>query len=105
MQLLWQKQRDYLGSQNALLAQAFPGLEQSQYFRKLRYIQSRLAGSPDAAGRYNALFASRTGSTSDRWFWQLSRFLPRPLFGKAIDLVMTQGVLKELVARLKARRA
>jgi glycosyltransferase involved in cell wall biosynthesis len=104
MHLLWQKQRDYLASNNPLLAHAFPGLERSAYFRKLHYIQSRLAGSADARARYRALFASPIGGTKDRLFWQLSRFLPQPLFGTAVNLVMTQGVLKELFARLARKR-
>jgi glycosyltransferase involved in cell wall biosynthesis len=99
MMLLWEKQRDYLASVNPEAAGAFPGLDRSAYFRKLRYAQARLAGSADASQRYSELFASPLDGGKDIYFWQLSKFLPQPIFSKALDLVMTQGVLKELIAR------
>lgn len=103
MMLLWENQRDYLASVNPTAAVAFPGLDRSAYFRKLRYARSRLAESADAAERYTELFASPLGSGKDVYFWKLSKFLPRPMFSKALDLVMTQGVLKELIARFARR--
>jgi glycosyltransferase involved in cell wall biosynthesis len=103
MMLLWQSQRDYLASVNSAAAAAFPGLERSAYFRKLRYAQARLAGSADAPQRYAALFASPLDGGKDVYFWKVSKFLPRPVFSKALDLVMTQGVLKELMARFVRR--
>jgi hypothetical protein len=104
MTLLWQKQRDYLESVNAQIASVFPGLEHSAYFRKLRYARARLAGSADSSERYQELFASPVGGAKDICFWRASKFLPRPLFSKALDLVMTQGMLKELIARLLPKR-
>ena len=104
MTLLWQKQRDYLESVNAEAADVFPGLEHSDYFCKLRYARARLAGSADASERYRELTASRAGGAKDALFWRASRFLPRPIFSKALDLIMTQGVLKEMVARMRRKR-
>lgn len=105
MTLLWQRQRDYLESANQDIAGVFPGLEHSAYFRKLRYARARLAGSADVSERYQELFASSVGGVKDICFWRVSKFLPRSLFSKALDLVMTQGVLKELLARLLPKRA
>jgi glycosyltransferase involved in cell wall biosynthesis len=104
MMLLWQRQRDYLASVNPAAAAVLPGLEHSAYFRKLRYAQARLAGTAESAQRYQELFTSPVGGRKDIYFWRISKFLPRPLFSKALDLVMTQGVLKELIARLIAKR-
>ena len=104
MTLLWQKQRGYLESVNPEVARVFPGLEHSAYFRKLRYARARLARSADIAERYQELLASPVGGAKDICFWRAAKFLPRPLFSKALDLVMTQGVLKELLARLRPKR-
>jgi glycosyltransferase involved in cell wall biosynthesis len=104
MMLLWRKQRDYIASVHATLADAFPGLERSSYFRKLRYAQARLAGTADVSERYCELFASPLDGGKDVYFWRLAKFLPRPVFSKALDLVMTQGVLKELIARFTRKR-
>jgi hypothetical protein len=103
MTLLWQKQGGYLESVNPQMASVFPGLEHSAYFRKLRYARARLAQSADAAEHYAELFASPVGGSIDALFWRTSKFLPRPVFSKALDLVMTQGVVKELIARLTRR--
>ncbi len=100
MTLLWQKQREYLDAVNPAVAARFPGVELSPYFRKLRYARARLAGTPDARELYAKLFAFPLGGAKDTCFWRASRFLPRPLFSKALNLVMTQGILKELIARL-----
>ena len=104
MTLLWQKQRGYLESVNPGVARVFPGLEHSAYFRKLRYARARLARSADISERYQELLASPVGGAKDICFWRAAKFLPRPLFSKALDLVMTQGVLKELLARLLPKR-
>jgi hypothetical protein len=103
MRLLWQKQRDYLASVNPAVAEAFPGLDHSAYFRKLRYAQARLAGSADGRQRYSELFASSLDGGKDVYFWRISKFLPRPVFSKTLDLVMTQGLLKELITRFARR--
>lgn len=100
MTLLWQKQREYLESVNPAIAGGFPGVELSPYFRKLRYARARLAGTPDARELYAKLFAFPLGGAKDTCFWRASRFLPRPLFSKALNLLMTQSILKELIARL-----
>jgi glycosyltransferase involved in cell wall biosynthesis len=104
MTVLWKKQRDYLESVNPDAAEAFPRLEQSAYFRKLRYARARLAASPDRVKYYAELFTSSIGGAGESLFWRTSRFLPRPVFSKALDLVMTQGVLKELIGRFIRKR-
>ncbi len=102
MRILWEKQKDHLQSVNAVAAAAFPGLHNSSLFRKMQYTRARLIKAPEADKLYSELFQTGLGRSYEEKFWKFSRFLPRPVFSKAVDLLMTQSVLKELLARLRS---
>jgi glycosyltransferase involved in cell wall biosynthesis len=104
MSVLWRKQKEYLQSVSDDLAFAFPGLDQSALFRKMQYTRARLTGDPAAPKLYAKLFKNRLGPGYEILFWKYSRYLPRFLFSKAVDLLMTQSIWKELLVRLRARR-
>jgi glycosyltransferase involved in cell wall biosynthesis len=101
MSTLWQKQKAYLEQVNPGLAESLPTLQHSPLYRKLSYTRARLAGSSEAARLYAELFTWDLGGSKEKYFWRVSDYLPRPLFSKAVDLLMTQSLLKELITRLR----
>jgi glycosyltransferase involved in cell wall biosynthesis len=98
---LWQKQKTYLEQMNPDLAESFPTLEHSALYRKLDYTRARLAGSSAASSLHTELFRYGLGGSKEAYFWRVSKYLPRPIFSKAVDLLMTQSLLKELITRLR----
>ena len=101
MESLWRIQKEYLETIDPGLAQEFPPLDHSALYRKLRYTQARLANTGEAEQRYAELFAYDLGGPAQNWFWRFSRLLPRSIFSRAVDLLMTQSVWKEFLVWLR----
>ena len=66
----------------------------------MNYIRHRLNNDPAMRQAYSDLcrYGLRANSKVDR-FWRFSNRLPRPLFQRAVDLLLTQSVWKQMVTR------
>ena len=100
MQSLWFAQKSYLDRLDAALGQAFPKLETTSLYLKMEYMRHRLNNDPEMHQAHDNLcrYGLQVHSKLNR-FWRHSKVLPLPLFQKAIDLLHTQSVLKEMVSR------
>jgi glycosyltransferase involved in cell wall biosynthesis len=100
---LWEAQRDFLGQFAPELAARFEPIGRSGYFLLLKYIQARLSGNGSANDRYADFIADVRKHSDARylWFWRSTRIMPKPVFAFAVNLLMGQGAVKQLLARLK----
>lgn len=100
---LWKAQKRFLESIDPGLAETFKPVDSNQYIHHLKYVNSRLSGSPDARQQYNQFMASRIASseTGHQWFWTSSIYMPRFVFDLAINFLNRQSWLKQTIARLK----
>jgi glycosyltransferase involved in cell wall biosynthesis len=100
MDSLWLEQKHYLETVDESLARSFPPIDHNPLYLKMNYIRHRMNNDPATRQAYNDLcrYGLRENSTIDR-FWQLSNRLPRPLFQRAVDLLLTQSVWKQMVTR------
>ena len=100
MDSLWLEQKHYLEGVDAALAQSFPPIDRNPLYLKMNYIRHRLNNDPAMRQAYSDLcrFGLRANSKVDQ-FWRYSNRLPRPLFQRAVDLLLTQSVWKQMVTR------
>jgi glycosyltransferase involved in cell wall biosynthesis len=100
MDSLWLEQKHYLESVDTSLARSFPPIDRNPLYLKMSYIRHRLNNDPAMRQAYTDLcrYGLRENSKIDR-FWQYSNRLPRPLFQRAVDLLLTQSVWKQMVTR------
>jgi glycosyltransferase involved in cell wall biosynthesis len=100
MHELWVEQRDFLDQRNPELARQFPSLETNSFYMRVKYMQLKLSRDRTARAYHSEL---RRLLENDRspvsLFWRYSIHLPRLLFQKCIDLLQTQSVWKEWIAR------
>ncbi len=100
MRDLWFEQSNYLLARNPELAKHMPALESNQLYMRMRYMQLKLLGDSAARECHSALCAlSEPKRSPVDFFWRHSLYLPRPLFQKCVDLLQTQSIWKEWVAR------
>jgi glycosyltransferase involved in cell wall biosynthesis len=107
MDSLWLEQKRYLEGIDAALARSFPNVEHNALYLKMNYIRHRLNNDPATRQAYDDLcrYGLRNNSKMDR-FWRFSNHLPRPLFQRAVDLLLTQSVWKQMVSRaIRGERA
>jgi glycosyltransferase involved in cell wall biosynthesis len=100
MDSLWLEQKRYLESVDEQLARSFPPIDRNALYLKMNYIRHRLNNDRAAGQAHHDLcrYGLRPQSKVDR-FWRFSNRLPRPLFQRAVDLLLTQSVWKQLVTR------
>jgi len=100
MDSLWLQQKHYLEGIDPALAQSFPPVERSALYLKSNYMRHRLNNNPASRQAYEDLcrYGLRANSKVDQ-FWRFSNRLPRPLFQRAIDLLLTQSVWKQMFTR------
>ena len=100
MDSLWLEQKHYLEGVDALLADSFPPMNRNPLYLKMNYIRHRLNNDPAMRQAYSDLcrYGLRGESKVDR-FWRYSNRLPLPLFQRAVDLLLTQSVWKQIVTR------
>jgi hypothetical protein len=105
MDSLWLEQKRYIEGVDAALGASFPAIERNPLYLKMNYIRHRLNDDPAMHQAYCDLcrHGLRAGSKVDR-FWRFSNRLPRPIFQRAVDLLLTQSVWKEMVTRAMRRR-
>ncbi len=100
MDSLWLAQRQYLKGIDPALAESFPGNDRNPLYLKMNYIRHRLNKDPETQQAYSDLcrHGLRSNSKMDL-FWRYSNHLPLPLFQRAVDLLLTQSVWKQIVHR------
>jgi glycosyltransferase involved in cell wall biosynthesis len=100
MDSLWREQKRYLKSVDAALAASFPGVERNSLYLKMNYIRLRLSKDPAMHQAYHDLcrYGLQANSKVDT-FWRYSNRLPLPLFQRAVDLLLTQSIWKQMVHR------
>ncbi len=100
MDSLWLDQKHYIEGVDALLASAFPPMNRNPLYLKMNYVRHRLNNDPAMHQAFSDLccYGLRGDSKIDR-FWRCSNRLPLPLFQRAVDLLMTQSVWKQMVTR------
>jgi hypothetical protein len=100
MDSLWLEQKHYLESLDASLARSFPSIDRNGLYLKMNYIRHRMNHDPGARQAYSDLcrYGLRPNSKVDQ-FWRYSNRLPLPLFQRAVDLLLTQSVWKQMVTR------
>ncbi len=100
MDSLWLEQKHYLEGVDVALALSFPPVDRNPLYLKMNYIRHRLNNDPAIRQAYNDLcrYGLRANSKMDR-FWRYSNRLPRPLFKRAVDLLLTQSVWRQMVTR------
>jgi glycosyltransferase involved in cell wall biosynthesis len=100
MDSLWLEQKHYLERIDTALAQSFPAIDRNPTYLKMNYTRHRLNNDPATREAYADLcrYGLRAHSKVDK-FWRYSNRLPRPVFQRAIDLLMTQSIWKKMVAR------
>ena len=100
MDSLWLEQKRYLEGVDEDLAAGFPPVDRNPMYLKMDYMRHRLNNDPAKHQAYSDLcrYGLRSNSKVDR-FWRYSNRLPRPLFHRAIDLLLTQSVWKQMVTR------
>jgi glycosyltransferase involved in cell wall biosynthesis len=98
MESLWLEQKHYLETIDVSLARSFPSIDRNPLYLKMSYIRHRMNNDPAMRQAHNDLcrYGLRENSKLDR-FWRYSNRLPRPLFQRAVDLLLTQSVWKQMV--------
>ena len=106
MEMLWQDQHRYLQVNDPFLARQLEPLDKNALFIKTRYIVGRLRGNKEAKDDHRALCnTEEMRHSSVRAFWRYSHLLPRSIFRKGIDLLETQGWLKQVAGKLFKRQS
>jgi len=100
MESLWLEQKHYMKSIDAALAASFPSIDRNPLYLKMNYIRHRLNNDPATRQAYSDLcrYGLRPNLSVDR-FWRYSNRLPLPLFQRAVDLLLTQSIWKQMVSR------
>jgi glycosyltransferase involved in cell wall biosynthesis len=104
MHELWLKQSNYLLSKSPESARLFPVLESNALYMSMRYVKLRLAKDPAASKCHSDLCrVLKTKRSPVDFFWRHSLHLPVPVFQRCIDLLQTQSIWKECIARVVQR--
>ena len=101
---LWEEQHRFLSVMDPQIAGQLSALDDSPNVALLRYLEARLRKDSAASRKYHSEYMAvcqRQGESKWLRFWRLSIYLPYPLFRAAINLLLGQGPLKQLVARIK----
>ena len=104
MEMLWHEQRRFLLVHNPPLTEELQPIKKNALYVKMKYILDRLTAGNDAQVSHATLCSiPEIRNSFMRIFWQYSNLLPGPVFRKSIDLLETQGCLKQLLGRIIRR--
>lgn len=101
---LWEAQHTLLSSISPEIAARLSPAERSPYLLQMEYLQARLGGArdwPAAADRYLRAAAADPGARH-LWFWRATRRMPAPVFAAFVNLLLTPGRGKQLLARIRS---
>jgi glycosyltransferase involved in cell wall biosynthesis len=101
-QALWDAQKRFLGGIAPRLADGFQPLSLHPYTAYNSYLHARLARDPDVRRHYERFMACNSGPDARHvWFWKLSLYIPLAVFDFAVNLLIRQSWLKQIVSRWK----
>jgi glycosyltransferase involved in cell wall biosynthesis len=99
---LWGAQKRFLETMDARLSEAFQPVSLHPYTVFTRYLHARLARDPEVRRYYDRFVQDlELPEARYRWFWRISLYLPLPVFDFAVNLLIRQSWLKQLVSRWK----
>ncbi len=99
MDSLWLDQKSYLDSVDPQLGRDFPPIGRTPLYLRTNYIRLRLAKDPAMLQAHADLCRYGLSSSKVDLFWRYSNHLPLPLFDRAVNLLLTQSVWKQMVGR------
>jgi glycosyltransferase involved in cell wall biosynthesis len=99
--VLWHAQKRFIAAIAPGLEQHLQPINVNGYIASATYLHARLSRDHDVRGHYDRFIASLGPHDRHRWFWKVSIYLPLPVFDFALNLLIRQSWLKQLVARLK----
>jgi hypothetical protein len=102
-QALWDGQKRFISNKiDPGLANELKPISVNPYTSYASYIYARLSRDPEER-RYYEDWKSRLDHPLARmiWFWKISIYLPVPVFAFAINLMVRQSWLKQMLARLR----
>jgi glycosyltransferase involved in cell wall biosynthesis len=99
---LWGAQKRFLETMDARLSEVFQPVSLHPYTVFTRYLHARLARDPEVRRYYDRFMKDLAlPGARYRWFWRISLYLPLPVFEFAVNLLIRQSWLKQLVSRWK----
>lgn len=98
---LWGAQKRFLAAIDSGLAERLKPLNESPFICYTQYVHARLARDPEVRRYYDRFVENLEPGSRHRWFWISSLYMPYPVFAFALNLLIRQSWLKQLVARLK----
>jgi hypothetical protein len=98
---LWWAQRRFLATIAPRLAEDFQPLSLHPYIMHTSYLHARLARDPDVRSHYDRYMACASRDRRFAWFWKLSIYLPYAVFDFAVNLLVRQSRLKQMIAHWK----
>jgi glycosyltransferase involved in cell wall biosynthesis len=99
---LWAAQKRFLATIDPELSDNFQPLSSHPYILYISHLHARLSRDPAARLHYDRFMACLTGpNVRHAWFWKLSIYLPLPVFDFAVNLLIRQSWIKQLVSRFK----
>ena len=106
MDALWLDQKSYLDSIDPQLGHEFPPIGRAPLYLRANYMRLRLANDPGSGQAHEDLCRYGLNSHSKvDLFWRYSNRLPLPLFDRAVNLLLTQSVWKQMVGRAFGKRS
>jgi glycosyltransferase involved in cell wall biosynthesis len=100
LEMQWQEQHRFLLAHHKQWAAELRPLQRNALYVKMRYIVGRLNADKDSHISHTLLCnMPEMRSTLMGIFWRCSNRLPRPIFKKSVDLLETQGSLKNILGR------
>jgi glycosyltransferase involved in cell wall biosynthesis len=99
---LWWAQKRFLATIDPRLAEDFQPLSVAPYIIYTTYLYARLARDPEVRGHYDR-YMQMLANPGARYvlFWKTSIYLPLPVFDFAVNLLIRQSWLKQVVSRFK----
>jgi glycosyltransferase involved in cell wall biosynthesis len=101
-QSLWDAQKRFLETMDERLAESFQPLSLHPYIAYASYIHARLARAPDVRRHYDRYMEClKAPDARYVWFWKISLYLPHRVFDFAVNLLIRQSWIKQLVSRVR----
>lgn len=100
-EVLWHAQKRFIAAITPGLEQHLQPTSVNGYIAFATYIHARLSRDQSVRRHYDRFIASLGPHGRHKWFWKISIYLPLPVFDFAINLLIRQSWLKQLVSRLK----
>jgi glycosyltransferase involved in cell wall biosynthesis len=102
-QALWDAQYQFLSNIKPEIAAELVTLDHNCYAGLLRYLRAKLRRDPTAREYHRCFLALSQQHGRPKWysFWHYAPYIPASLFRVMANVLLGQGVLKQIVARLK----